>query len=986
MQTESARHSLLASAEAPTGLAPPTRAELQDWLVDAAAAVLVCPRDRIDVDAPILELGVDSAHLGALMAGLSERLGREIAPTFLIRHATIAAAAAALTTEPAAREAAPDSGADHRTAASLPPSGPIDIIGMACRFPRAPDLGAFWSNLVHGRDGLRPWRLRSGRDSAAVEVPDAGNLAGLVDGIDRFDADHFRIAPAEAAEMDPQQRLLLEVACEALEDAGLDRAALRGSETGVFVGASHSEFALERWRQRQTVSGLSGTGSALSIIANRLSYALDLSGPSLTVDTACSSSTVALHLACQSLRSGEIDTAIVAGVNLLLSDAVTEGLRAAGMLSPTSRCRSFDAHADGYVRGEGLGVMVLRRAASAPGVRSYAQVLATGCNQDGRAGALTAPNPAAQERLLRRVRALAGCRPDEVDFVEAHGSATPLGDPIEVNALAEVYGGARSPERPLWIGSVKSNIGHLEAAAGIAGLIKAALSLHHRCLPPSLHCCTLNPYVAWDRLPVRVADHLRALGEGRIIGGVSSFGFGGTNAHALLGSVPMRTAQTARRRGGEPSAQVGALVLVGARARGSLATSARRWADWLEEGPAPAPALLASASRARVAGLPWRAACWGRDTAEIVAALRALASTDLPIAPATPVDAGLLVLDGALPLDTTLRARLPWDEPLFRSALSRCREALIADGGPDLMAPASDPPWAARALRFAALWGLAELLQAGGLRIVGGWARGVGRLAGACAMRQLSMRAALDQVRSMPGAGPAELDDWRTLHARPLDNPSGDTAGAMRRPVVILSQDPAAAALVPGHAVVALLDDGRPLHVGLSCRLVALGWLPPSQGSYPASDSTWLPPTPWEHAVFPLDASAPAPVAAAVRGGASEAGRAAQALMASSAATPMAAEELPRTATEQVLAAFFADLSGRRSVAISTRLAQLVQPRQMSDVCQRLGERLCCEMGIDLLLRAPTLRELAAEIDGQGRAAASLRNSLQRGAARRRAT
>ena len=1000
MRAEAAPPAPHAAGPAPAGPAAWTREGLQVWLVDAAASVLGCERERIDVDAPIFELGLDSTHLSGLVAGLSEQLGRELDATFLIRHATIAAAAAALVEEPQTPATAARAGWKPGTQAA--PGGAIEVIGMACRFPRAGDLGAYWSNLVHGRDCLRPWSQRSGRGDGTASRAGREDHAGLMDNIDRFDAAHFRIAPAEAAEMDPQQRLLLEVACEALEDAGLGREALRGSETGVFVGASHSEFALERFRARQTVSGLSGTGSALSIIANRLSYVLDLGGPSLTVDTACSSSTVALHLACQSLRSGEIDTAIVAGVNLLLSDAVTGGLRAAGMLSPSSQCRSFDASADGYVRGEGVGVLVLRarRTGDPPPARSYARILATGCNQDGRSGALTAPSPLAQERLLERVRAQAGCRPDEVTFIEAHGSATPLGDPIEVHALMSAYGRDRPADRPLWIGSVKSNIGHLEAAAGIAGLIKAVLAIHHRRLPPSLHCRAPNPHVQWDRLPVRVADSLRTLEDATVIGGVSSFGFGGTNAHVLLASAAA-TATGARRATAQAAASRGAFVMLGARSADSLQVAARRWADWLDDdGPAPVLDDMAWSSQLRAADRPWRAASWGRSTAELVADLRALGALRPPAREPAPrrIDGGLLILDGELDLHGSLRDRLPWAEPLFRSTMARCREALLAQGGPDLDGPLVAGSQASRLYGFASLWGLGEVLQAHGLRVQGVRARGVGRAAGACLLGLQSMRTTLVELRDASAAGPPGPQAWQRLEPGTTDGDGGNggrgsethtatataTAIATSVPVVILSQDPDAAAQVPGHPAVRLVDDGRPLHVALLCQLVAQGLVLDPRAAAVRGGPTWLPPTPWEHAVFAIEAvAATAPTAMQERAAATAA-RSTEGAQADPALASAGADDAPRTATEQIVAGYFANFNGRSSVPMTTRLIQLIQPRDMTDICRRLGERLQCELGIDVLLRASDLRELAAEIDGRAPLGGGLRDSLQRGAARRR--
>ena len=324
------------------------------------------------------------------------------------------------------------------------------------------------------------------------------------DGVDGFDPLFFGISPREAELMDPQQRLLLEVAWEALEWAGIAPDSLAGSSTGVFVGISTTEYAAGVQSGTAIIDAYVGTGNALSIAANRLSYVLGLRGPSMAVDTACSSSLVAVHLACQSLRSGESDLALAGGVNLLLVPETMVNFSRARMLSPDGRCKTFDAAADGYVRGEGCGVVVLRRLsdARAAGDQVLAVVRGSAVNQDGRSNGLTAPNGPAQEAVVRRALEVAGVDPVDVGYVEAHGTGTPLGDPIELRALGRVLGPAGPPERPLVVGSVKTNIGHLEAAAGIAGLIKAVLAVHHGQIPAHLNFTEPNPHIPWDELPV----------------------------------------------------------------------------------------------------------------------------------------------------------------------------------------------------------------------------------------------------------------------------------------------------------------------------------------------------------------------------------------------------------------------------------------------------------------------------------------------------
>ena len=358
---------------------------------------------------------------------------------------------------------------------------------------------------------------------------------GFLDQIDGFDSQFFGIAPREADRIDPQHRLLMEVAWEALEAAGQPIAQLSGSETGVFMGISSQDYA-QLQSHTSEVDAYTATGNAHSMAANRLSYLLNFQGPSMAVDTACSSSLVAVHLACQSLRTGECDLALAGGVNLMLSPTLTIALSQAGMLSPDGRCKTFDASADGYGRGEGCGVVVLKplKRALAAGDPILAVIKGSAINQDGLSNGLTAPNGLAQQQVMRKALQKAGVRPDEISYVEAHGTGTALGDPIELSALKAVLMDGRSPEQRCAIGSVKTNIGHLEAAAGIAGLIKTVLALQHRQIPPHLHLKTLNPKISLEATPFLIPTALDSWTSERRLAGVSSFGFGGTNAHVIL--------------------------------------------------------------------------------------------------------------------------------------------------------------------------------------------------------------------------------------------------------------------------------------------------------------------------------------------------------------------------------------------------------------------------------------------------------------------
>ncbi len=420
---------------------------------------------------------------------------------------------------------------------------PIAIVGIACRFPGAPDPESFWRLLAEGRDAVR--ETPAGRWPTSLYDPDPsrpGTMStkwgGYLDSVDRFDPLAFGISPREAAAIDPQQRLLLELAWEALEDAGIPPDSLLGSRTGVYVGAMWTDYAWLAGGSLESYTPHTATGQDTSILAARVSYTLGLEGPSLTVNTACSSSLVALHLACQGLASGDSRVALAGGVNLILAPESTVAMSKFGAMSPRGRSRAFDAGADGYVRGEGGGFVVLKplSRAIADGDRIYCLVRGSAVNNDGFSNGLTAPNPAAQAAVLRDAYARAGVEPSRVHYVEAHGTGTILGDPIEAGALGAVLGEGREPDRPLLVGSVKSNIGHLESAAGVAGLIKVALSLDRGSIPPSLHFVQPNPHIAFESLGLRVATELSPmpdLGE-PVRAGVSSFGFGGTNSHVVL--------------------------------------------------------------------------------------------------------------------------------------------------------------------------------------------------------------------------------------------------------------------------------------------------------------------------------------------------------------------------------------------------------------------------------------------------------------------
>ncbi len=428
------------------------------------------------------------------------------------------------------------------------PREPVAIVGIGCRFPGAQHPAAFWNLLTAGECPITRWPQdrweRVHQDLPGTSEPyDPQKVpwGGFLDDMEAFDPGFFQISPREASRMDPQQRLLLETAWHTLEDAGALTEQRSGARTGVFVGIGTFGYGvLTHFRPEQDIHSTLGITNCLA--ANRISYHLNLKGPSISLDTACSSSLVAVHLACRSLAAGDCDSALAGGVNVLFLPRVNANFVDAGLVSQDGRCRAFDAAASGYVRSEGAGLVLLKTLSAAlrDGDRVYAVIRGGAVNQDGRSNGLTAPSSHAQREVLEAACADAGIAPSCIDVVEAQGTATKLGDPIELHALAAVYGVQRSASRPLLVGSVKTNIGHLESAAGIAGLIKITLALHHRQVPPHLHFTEPNPHVNFARLSLRAPVSLAPWPEsGRpACAGVSAFGFGGTNAHLILEEAP----------------------------------------------------------------------------------------------------------------------------------------------------------------------------------------------------------------------------------------------------------------------------------------------------------------------------------------------------------------------------------------------------------------------------------------------------------------
>ena len=649
--------------------------------------------------------------------------------------------------------------ASARPAPARAAAEPIAIVGMGCRFPGAvasPD--AFWRLLTDGIDAISEvpadrWDV----DSVYDPDPEArGKMStrwgGFVERVAEFDAAFFGISPREAARMDPQQRLLLEVAWEALEDAGQPTEQLSGRAAGVFLGihSLSSDYYLRQSSSLRDVDVYTSTGVAHSIVANRLSYVLDLSGPSLVVDTACSSSLVAVHLACQSLRLGECELAVAGGVNLILSPEVTVALSKLNMMAPDGRCKTFDARADGFVRSEGCGIVILRRLADAlaDGDPVVAVIRGTAVNQDGATNGITAPSGLAQQAVVRRALENGGVEARSVSYVETHGTGTALGDPIEVEALTETLGRG---EGPCFLGAVKSNIGHLEAAAGIAGLIKAALCLRYRFVPPNLHFHTPNPHLelGGSRFVIPTEGRPWTITNGFArVAGVSSFGFGGTNAHVVLEEAPAAPAVAA-------AATARPLPLCfSARSVDALRARAADYAAFLADPQRGAGVDLldvAYSAAVRRSHHPERAAVVGASREEWIAALQRFGARPEPLSSANHQPGLVFVYSGQGSQWAGMGLELYRTESVFRASLERADaevrrlagwsllEALSA-GDAELRLRRTD---VAQPALFALQAALTELLRAWGVEAEAVLGHSAGEVAAAHAAGVLSFEEAL---------------------------------------------------------------------------------------------------------------------------------------------------------------------------------------------------------------------------------------------------
>jgi acyl transferase domain-containing protein len=642
-------------------------------------------------------------------------------------------------------------------------SEPIAVIGMACRFPGADSPEDYWRLLDEGRDATRDAPAdRWDMDAFYDPDPDApGKIAarrgGYLDEVAGFDAGLFGISPREALSMDPQQRLMLETAWQALERAGLAPECLAGADVGVFLGLCNSDHFLRMaGRGLETLDTYLASGNAPSVAAGRIAYSLGFAGPAITVDTACSSSLVALQLACSSLRANESRIALAAGVNVICAPETAIALSRGHMLAPDGRCKTFDAAADGFARGEGCGVLVLKRLSDARADKDpiLAVIRGVAVNQDGRSGGLTVPSGPAQQAVIAAALADADLKPSEVDYVEAHGTGTSLGDPIEVRALAAAYGPGR--EAPLLIGSAKSNIGHLESAAGIAGAMKAILALGAGKLPKSLHFSTPNPHIPWEDLPVEVVAEGRAWPKRDTPrrAGVSAFGFSGTNVHVIIEEAP---AEPVAAQGAERPRHV---IPISAQSDGALKRIAANLASALRTGTVSVADVAHTAGVGR-SHMVERGAVVATDADQAAGALQALAdgvahpSVRRGKASLTRPTDVVFMFSGQGGQHPGMAKALYASAPVFRAEIDRCSEIL----GPDaqgrtlldvMLAPPGDEAihetiWTQPAL-FALQYSLVALWASWGVKPAAVIGHSLGEYAAACVAGAMSLEDGLKLV------------------------------------------------------------------------------------------------------------------------------------------------------------------------------------------------------------------------------------------------
>jgi acyl transferase domain-containing protein len=668
---------------------------------------------------------------------------------------------------------------------------PIAIVGCGCRFPgdaNTPD--AFWNLLCEGVDvvgEVSPDRwLALEIDDLARSTPEqvVVRRGGFLRTVDQFDPTFFGISASEAESIDPQQRLLLEVAWEALEHAAIPATSVLGTRAGVFIGISTVDYERVLFdTDPASISAYDVTGSFASVAAGRLSYSLGLTGPCIAIDTACSSSLVAVHLACQSLHLNESELALAGGVNLILRPELGVAMARGGGLAPDGRCRAFDAGASGVGRAEGCGVVVLKRLRDAEGAgdRILAVIHSTAINQDGRSNGLAAPNGSAQQRVIRDALARARIEPGQIGYVEAHGTGTPIGDAIEIQALAAVLGNDRIPQEPLYVGSVKTNLGHAEAAAGMAGLLKTTLALAHQEIPPTLHFKQPSPLIPWEDLSIRVATARLQWPADRRFAGVSAFGVSGTNAHVILEAAPV--SQVIDEQGPDRPLQI---LLLSAKTEVALTELAASYGSaFMRDTNVALSDVCFTANTGRVL-FPYRLAALARDIGEMRQKLEALTSggPDLDVVrghrDGSEHVRPTFLYSGEEPIAAGTGREIYQTQPIFRAAVDRCDEVYRAVAGRSFLdhfrasgqVDYDVGGWDAGSESLAALlalqYGLTELWRSWGVVPDGLLGYGAGRLAAACATGAIDLEEAFSIAKggfgalqdvSLPGSHPAQFSD-----------------------------------------------------------------------------------------------------------------------------------------------------------------------------------------------------------------------------------
>ncbi|MBF0558174.1 MAG: AMP-binding protein, partial [Nitrospirae bacterium] len=769
--------------------------------------------EDIDISRPLIEQGFNSIMLVEFHSRLASWSGVDLPVSIVFDYPTVAELAghlsgAVVNSSKVIRLAGPDSAKDNDLVA---------VIGLGCRFPGGADSpDKFWQILQSGIDTVT--EIPAARWNADQYYrPDAARglmytkYGSFISGIDRFDSSFFNITPVEAESLDPQQRLLLEVTWEALENAGQDIAGLNGSQTGVFVGITGNDYVQAHLRSGDAgkIDPYSFTGTSFSTAAGRISYVFGFHGPAIAIDTACSSSLVAVHLAVQGLRNNEISLAVCGGVNLILSPEGYIGLCQLKALSGDGRCKAFDASADGYGRGEGCGIVVLKRLSDAErdGDNILAVVRGSAVNHDGRSNGFTVPNGVSQQRLIRSALKDSGVGPDEVNYIEAHGTGTVLGDPLEVNSLVSVFGD-RDKKNSLIVGTVKANIGHLEGAAGIAGFIKTVLCLRHRQIPLQPNFREPNKYIPWDKIPLLVPDATTQLNGGHpCIAGISSFGFSGTNAHVILQE------QADVDYADEAPAEKTSLLTISAKNGAALKELAGKYSEFISSGPKVAMSDMCYTSNTGRSHLQMRIAVLGKDDKDFSGALSEFAAGNESNNLFAGREPGIVNMDivflftGQGSQYPGMGKRLYDTQPVFRESMNACSdlfktyigrsiiEMLYGDGASDSVY--EDTSYS-QPMIFSLEYSLCEMWKSWGVTPAAVVGHSIGEYVAACAAGVFSREDAVRMV-AMRGRLMQEMPEGVMVAAfAPEDTVSG-IAGPFRDRVAIAAVNSPDSVVISGE-------------------------------------------------------------------------------------------------------------------------------------------------------------------------------------------